>query len=229
MFGSHGSEGGFPPSIKYIWLLLLPAFTAFRKSLGRLEPELGESGLSRTCFHWFSSQRWWDWRVETRAGRAEQNISQWWSASWQAPGTSGHLFWGGSDHWALEARLETERTMMVPAHQLCRRPVYSLWRKRNKLTLKMIMTPWEDLFFVINNLLLGEEPVSPSQLLISKSFKWHFSVDWRFHPSGRNQRGLRSIHTLVLLSHWTKGQPGRFWALVNTGREVPLVSRYLDR
>ena len=24
----------------------------------------------------------------------------------------------------------------------------------------MIMTPWEDLFFVINNLLLGEEPVS---------------------------------------------------------------------
>ena len=24
---------------------------------------------------------------------------------------------------------------------------------------RMIMTPWEDLFFVINNLLLGEEPV----------------------------------------------------------------------
>ena len=51
VFGSHGSEGGFPPSIKYIFLLLLPAFTAFRKSLGRLEPELGESRLSRTCFH----------------------------------------------------------------------------------------------------------------------------------------------------------------------------------
>ena len=26
------------------------------------------------------------------------------------------------------------------------------------------MTPWEDLFFVINNLLLGEEPVRGKQL-----------------------------------------------------------------
>ena len=31
----------------------------------------------------------------------------------------------------------------------------------------MIMTPWEDLFFVINNLLLGEEPVGfMSKLMI---------------------------------------------------------------
>merc|ERR1712080_690517 len=32
---------------------------------------------------------------------------------------------------------------------------------------KMIMTPWEDLFFVINNLLLGEEPVSKQTSLLS--------------------------------------------------------------
>ena len=38
----------------------------------------------------------------------------------------------------------------------------------------MIMTPWEDLFFVINNLLLGEEPVSPTLLFISSSFQFHF-------------------------------------------------------
>ena len=38
----------------------------------------------------------------------------------------------------------------------------------------MIMTPWEDLFFVINNLLLGEEPVRSNirnlkELFISKT------------------------------------------------------------
>ena len=32
----------------------------------------------------------------------------------------------------------------------------------------MIMTPWEDLFFVINNLLLGEEPVSKEISLTSR-------------------------------------------------------------
>ena len=64
------------------------------------------------------------------------------------------------------------------------------------------MTPWEDLFFVINNLLLGEEPVSSALLIIQLIILMTFlSVDRRFHPPGRNQRGLRSIHTLVLLSH----------------------------
>lgn len=209
----------------HIFLLLLPAFTACRKSLRRLEPELA-------CFHWFSTVRWRDWRVESRQGESRTSPSdgRHLVSTLPLPAVETDMLRSLPRRmWTLEARHSRQRTMMVPAHQLCRRPVYSLWRKRNKLTLKMIMTPWEDLFFVINNLLLGEEPVSPSQLFISKSFKWHFSVDWRFHPSGRNQRGLRSIHTLVLLSHWTKGQPGRFWALVNTGSEVPLVSRYLDR
>ena len=34
----------------------------------------------------------------------------------------------------------------------------------------MIMTPWEDLFFVINNLLLGEEPVSWQSIKLSIKF-----------------------------------------------------------
>ena len=92
------------------------------------------------------------------------------------------------------------------------------------------MTPWEDLFFVINNLLLGEEPVSSVLLIIQLIILMTFlSVDRRFHPPGRNQRGLRSIHTLVLLSHWTKGQFGRIGALVNTGRAGPRVHWYLIR
>ena len=92
------------------------------------------------------------------------------------------------------------------------------------------MTPWEDLFFVINNLLLGEEPVSSVLLIIQLIILMTFlSVDRRFHPPGRNQRGLRSIHTLVLLSHWTKGQFGRIGALVNTGRAGPRAHWYLIR
>ena len=38
---------------------------------------------------------------------------------------------------------------------------------------KMIMTPWEDLFFVINNLLLGEEPV---RVNLSKHKSFQFNI-----------------------------------------------------
>jgi len=47
----------------------------------------------------------------------------------------------------------------------------------------MIMTPWEDLFFVINNLLLGEEPsIEDFILLIGTSVAFIAFVLWCCFP-----------------------------------------------
>ena len=65
----------------FCWRLSPPVESHPRRS----EPgEWGELRLSRTCFHWFSTEWWWDWRVESRQVR-EQSISQWWSSTCQGP------------------------------------------------------------------------------------------------------------------------------------------------
>jgi len=48
---------------------------------------------------------------------------------------------------------------------------------------KMIMTPWEDLFFVINNLLLGEEPsIEDFILLVGTSVAFIAFILWCCFP-----------------------------------------------
>ena len=80
------------------------------------------------------------------------------------------------------------------------------------------MTPWEDLFFVINNLLLGEEPVRSCWEKRVTLLYFMFPVNWGLHSACGDQRCLRSLHSVVLLSNRAKGQPGRVWAPLNTGR-----------
>jgi len=47
----------------------------------------------------------------------------------------------------------------------------------------MIMTPWEDLFFVINNLLLGEEPsIEDFILLVGTSVAFIAFILWCCFP-----------------------------------------------
>ena len=45
-----------------------------------------------------------------------------------------------------------------------------------------------------------------------------FPVNRGLHSACGDQRCLRSLHSVVLLSNRAKGQPGRLWAPLNTGR-----------
>merc|ERR1712004_163089 len=75
-------------------------------------------------------------------------------------------------------------------HQLPGRELGSRWRgaggegSAESLTgSTMIMTPWEDLFFVINNLLLGEEPsIEDFILLVGTSVAFIAFILWCCFP-----------------------------------------------
>ena len=64
----------------------------------------------------------------------------------------------------------------------------------------MIMTPWEDLFFVINNLLLGEEPVSKEISLTSRHRRMPVSEMIFSEPTCRfdGKRKNKYIHFFLL-------------------------------
>merc|ERR1712039_379088 len=80
--------------------------------------------------------------------------------------------------------------MGAAPHQLPGRELGSRWRgaggegSGESLTgSTMIMTPWEDLFFVINNLLLGEEPsIEDFILLVGTSVAFIAFILWCCFP-----------------------------------------------
>ena len=112
-----------------------------------------------SCFHWFSPSQ----------DESQERDSHWHGqpgllrtspVKWRHNITL-HLVRGGC---------EWQDQRMVLTDQLYCHPIHSLWKAVSEVDTKMIMTPWEDLFFVINNLLLGEEPVSPQTILLDLDF-----------------------------------------------------------
>ena len=157
-------------------------------------------------------------RVKTRARRE----TQWYGQPGLLQRTSP-VIWRHNItlHLALGG-CEWQDQRMVLTDQLYCHPIHSLWEAVSEVDTKMIMTPWEDLFFVINNLLLGEEPVSTQRILRDLDLILIFSVDRGLHPAGGDQCRLRSLHPLVLLSNRTQGQPGRIWTPLHTGNITPV-------
>ena len=49
---------------------------------GRAQRELR---LSRSCFHWFSPDWRWDWRVLSQDKQRAEHLRQWWEATCQEP------------------------------------------------------------------------------------------------------------------------------------------------
>merc|ERR1711974_327351 len=86
-----------------------------------------------------------------------------------------------------------------------------------KKSCKMIMTPWEDLFFVINNLLLGEEPsIEDFILLVGTSVAFIAFILWCCFPiepkdslggSEFSQRRQQTQCTMQSTSSWQRVLP----------------------
>lgn len=73
------------------------------------------------------------------------------------------------------------------------------------------MTPFDDFAYLINHVLLGEEPVRPQwhtkTILPQSSIISKFLLDnWRLHSVDRNRRSIHCLHSMVLFSHPSEGK-----------------------
>lgn len=72
-----------------------------------------------------------------------------------------------------------------------------------------MMTPFEDFVYLINHVLLGEEPVSEENSFISLAacIDFCYYADNRgFYPAGGHLGGIYRLHTVVLLPHTAQGR-----------------------
>lgn len=72
-----------------------------------------------------------------------------------------------------------------------------------------MMTPLDDFAYLINHVLLGEEPVRPNDVFeIFAQPPLSISDRRRFYTSRWNDRSIRSFHTVVLFPRCSEGVAG---------------------
>lgn len=71
-----------------------------------------------------------------------------------------------------------------------------------------MITPFDDFVYLVNNVLLGEEPVSYMENECFMFLKYIFVDHRRFHSTHRYSRSVRGICAVVLLSCCAQGIAG---------------------